>query len=287
MSPAVRKEDSGNRQRAAQVVLTYDGSFPGFLCVAAEAINALRSGSPFPAIRGPEPRQELFDETVPVRTDEARATRLWERLSRKAGETAMRTCLEAFCSDFPAKEEAVARALCRMSREGRNALNDLADLDIGTVDKAAQRARFQAHLITGLVRFSELADASWYAPIEPDCDVLPLIGGHFATRYADMSFAIHDRKRGTAILHSPGCPWRIAGGFSFETGTGTEDESGKAGEPLFSERESLIRSGWTRYFDAVAIAQRENYKVQRGHMPKKYWHLLTEMKSGNNPKSLE
>jgi len=278
VSPARRNDEAEPPRSPIQIVLSYEGGFQGFLCAVAEAINMHRSGRPFPAIRPRESRPELFDETLAVRRDEARATRLQERLSRKGGETVMRTCLEAFCSDFPAREDAVARALCSISREDGKVLNDLADQDIGALDRAAQRARFQAHLISGLVRFSELADGSWYAPIEPDCDVLPLIGDHFAARYADMDFAIHDRKRGKALLHGVGLPWRIVAGFML--GTGSETGGGKACEVPFSEREILIRSGWVRYFDAVAIAQRKNEKLQRGHMPKKYWPLLTEM----NPK---
>ena len=260
--------------RAARVVLSHDGSFTGFLCAVAEAINAYRSASPIPSIRGPLPEVELFDDSVAVPADEGRARRLWERFSRSCGEGAMRLCFEAFCSDFGTREEAIARALVRMSREGRRALDDLADPDISLVERAASRARAQAHLVKGLIRFSELRDGSWFAPIEPDCDVLRLIGDHFAARYADMSFAIHDRIRGTALLYKPGGPWRIVGGFSIET----EGRSSAPGDGLpFSDREAAIRSGWIAYFDAIAIDQRRNPRLQAGHMPRKYWRLLPEM----------
>ncbi len=264
-------------ERAARVVLSHDGSFAGFLCAVAEAINASRSAFPAPSIRGSLPHAELFDDSVAVPADEGRAKRLWERLSRKCGEGAMRLCFEAFCSDFGTREEAIARALLRMSREGRRALDDLADPDIGLVERAAARARAQAHLVTGLLRFSELRDGSWFAPIEPDCDVLRLIGDHFAARYADMSFAIHDRIRGTALLYRPGGPWRIVGGFSVET----EGRSSVFDDGLpFSDRETAIRSGWLAYFDAIAIEQRKNPRLQAGHMPRKYWRLLPEMNLG-------
>jgi len=254
------------------VVLNYDGSFPGFLCAAAELINATRSGFTLPSIRGPSSVEELFDETIAVPSDEARATLLWRRLSRKAGEAALRTCLEAFCSDAPDKENAIARTLARIASEGGKALENMGDADICFVVKAALRTKGQAHLVTGLIRFSELADGSWYAPIEPDCDILPLIGDHFAARYADMRFAIHDRKRGMAILHAPGSHWEMVEGFSLAPGE----------EPPFSEREMAVRSGWIHYFDTVAIAQRRNPRVQSGHMPKKYWRLLPEMRTNQN-----
>jgi len=261
----------------SKVVLSYDGGFPGFLCAAAEAINMSRAGYPFPSIRVAARGEELFDETFAVRRDKARAIALWRRLSRVAGETAMRACHEAFCSDFPAREDAIARALTRISHEGRGALDDLGDPDICLVGKAALRAKAQAHLVTGLIRFAELSDGSWFAAIEPDCDVLPLIGDHFAARFADMIFAIYDKKRGTAIVHKPGVPWDIVDGFS--VAPGNEGKSNKAPEPPLSERELSIRAGWMKYFDSVSIAQRKNGRLQLGHMPKKYWPLLPEMRS--------
>jgi probable DNA metabolism protein len=259
---------------APGLVLSYDGSFPGFLCAAAEAINAGRSGSPFPVIRGPASCAELFDETVAVHCDEARAEKLCARLSRAAGKEALGMCFEAFCSDFSGKEGPIARTIARMTSEGAAVLDDLADPDVGFVADASRRSAAQAHKISGLLRFSELSDGSWYAPIEPDCDVLPLIVEHCSERFADMTFAIHDRKRGAAILHKPGQPWAIVEGFSL---TEAADADAEERMPL-SESERIIRSGWSLYFDTIAITPRKNPRLQMSHMPKKYWRFLPETK---------
>ncbi|MCX7027444.1 MAG: TIGR03915 family putative DNA repair protein [Spirochaetes bacterium] len=256
-----------NRLASAVPILSYDGTFSGFLCAAAEAINADRKGFPFPSIRRESPVPELFDETIRVRTDEARAARLWERLGRLAGEKALRACFEAFCSDLACVEDALARVLARMSGEGRTVLADLADPDSLRVMEASRRTQGQAHKLKGLVRFAELADGSWYAALEPDCDVLSLLGEHFTARYAGMRFILHDRRRAKVLVHKPGRPWKIVRGF------------GPAGEvdPPISEGESAIRAGWRLYFASVAIAERKNPRLQANHMPKKYWHLLPEM----------
>ena len=247
-------------------ILGYDGSFTGFLCAAAEAMNAARSGSPPPSIRSPAAPGELFDESIRIRSDRERAVRLWRRFTRLAGKNAMRSCLEAFCSDYPGKEDAIAYALGRMSREGAGALCDLDNPSIGLVEKAALRARNQAHLISGLLRFSELAGGSWYAVIAPDCDVLPLVAEHFSVRYSGMAFAIHDEGHRTALLHRPGARWAIVYDVSLD----------KEGMFPLSEREISVREGWAEYFDSVAIAQRRNPRLQASHMPKKYWPFLPE-----------
>jgi len=266
-----KASSTGTPSDSGQFVLIHDGSFSGFLCAVAEAINASRSGSPVPHLRGMGEDESLFDEPIVVPRDERRARRLWERLVKKAGAEAFRTCLEAFCSDFADMEDPICHAFLRISREGKNALDDLTDPDLCLVEKAAVRARAQAHLLTGLIRFSELADGSWFASIQPDCDILPLIGDQFSSRYSSMRFIIHDRKRMTAIVHVPGEPWKITRGFSLENIDGND-----ARLPL-SKREEFLREAWAKYFTAIAIDGRKNSRLQAARMPKKYWASLPEM----------
>lgn len=252
--------------------LRHDGSWQGFLCAAAEAFNLAKVQGSIPGIAGPEEHAGLFVEGRQADADPERAEALLGRIRHKAGSEALDTCFKAFCSDTPGREDALARILFRLHREGKQVLDDLGDADANLVFRAARRAGAQAHLVTGLVRFAELSDGSWYAPIAPDCDVLPLVADHFATRFADMNFVIHDRRRGTALLHRPpkandDKSWLIVAGFAL-------DHQGTL--PL-SEGEKAARSGWARYFDAVAIAERRNPKLQKSHMPMKYWRFLPEM----------
>jgi probable DNA metabolism protein len=249
--------------------LSYDGSFQGFLCATAEAINAHRKGSPFPSIRRVAGVDGLFDETMAVATDESRAAKLWHRLEAKAGEEAMRDCFEAFCSDLDGVEDALAFTLARMAWEGGGVLRDLGDPCCLRVMEASRRSKAQAHKLSGLIRFAELADGSWYAVMKPECDVLPLLGEHFAARFPEARFVVHDSGRDRAILHEPGKPWRIVGGFSLAG----------AGELPLSDREKEIKAGWRLYFTSVAIQERRNPRLQASHMPKKYWPFLPEMDS--------
>ena len=52
--------------------------------------------------------------------------------------------------------------------------------------------------------------------------------------------------------------------------------------PPASPEEVAFRRMWKRYYDTVAIAQRENPVCRRTHMPKRYWNWLTEMQPENN-----
>ena len=264
--------------RDEPVTLAHDGSWPGYLCTCAEALNA---PEPVPRVVGSEAPLGLFESRMAVARDDGRAAALWDRLTAKAGVPAMRIVLEAFLSERPDARTNAAVVIRRLRRDGAAALRDLADPVVLSVDKAANKARREAERMTGIARFSELADGSWYAPLEPECDVLPLVADHFAARFAAMRFALHDLRRGRAVLHDPGRPWLLTDGFALNR---PEPDGGDAPgyiDPLMlSSDESRTRDLWRRYFAATAIEGRLNPGLQSAHIPKKYWRLLTEMGRG-------
>jgi len=253
--------------RKSESTLAYDGSFPGFLCACAEALNA---PDPAPRVVSFRMTESLFEERCAVRREDQRAAALWERLTRRTGPDAMKTLLEAFLSDIPEADSAAAQAMRRLRTEGGSALRDLSDPAMLAVEKAAHRAREEAHLITGLARFSELTDGSFYARVEPACDVLVLLADHFSARFGTMRFAIHDLRRGTAVIHEPNQGWSLV--ESFELATQISESS----NPLSNEERS-VRRLWNLYFETIAIESRLNPRLQSSHMPKRYWSVLVEM----------
>jgi len=247
--------------------VAYDGSFPGFLCACAEALNA---PMPVPRVVKATLPETLFEERCTVKRDNDRAAALWSRLTSRAGPEAMRTLLEAFLSDVPEADTNAALAMRRVRVEGALALRDLSDPVMLALEKAARRASMEAHMFLGIVRFSELSDGSWYAPVEPSCDVLVLVADHFAARFSTMRFAIHDIRRGSAVLHEPGKGWNLIDSFGLSTEDGTVDG-------LLSDSERGIRQLWKLYFKTIAIESRRNLKLQSSKLPKHYWNLLVEM----------
>ena len=71
MKPSRTEEAPGGTGKAAPFAIGYDGSFEGFLCAVAEALNASRAGLPLPAITCPAARADLFDESIAIKTDAA------------------------------------------------------------------------------------------------------------------------------------------------------------------------------------------------------------------------
>jgi len=79
----------------------------------------------------------------------------------------------------------------------------LAHAEVLPVWKLARAVGREAHRYKGLVRFRELVDGSWYAAIEPEHRILPLIAHHFTARFADQRWIIHDMRRDTALIFDP------------------------------------------------------------------------------------
>lgn len=124
------------------------------------------------------------------------------------------------------------------------------------------KVTYEAHRFTGFLRFSEGANGVFYAPFEPDNDVLELILPHFIKRFAAQAFVIHDTARRKAGLYN-----------------GKECIVARTDEQVsvtLSEQEEYFCALWKEYYRAVNIAQRPHERQMRGYMPARYWKFMPE-----------
>ena len=98
----------------------------------------------------------------------------------------------------------------------------------------------------------------------PDHQVLELLADHFADRFKNNPFIIHDIKRNKAVVGSGGI-WYL----TYFTGE-------ELPEPCSDERQ--YQKLWKQYFETIAIRERTNPRCQKTLMPVRYWKHLTEMK---------
>ncbi|MFZ4618525.1 MAG: TIGR03915 family putative DNA repair protein [Rectinemataceae bacterium] len=241
-------------------VFRYDGGLPGLICATCELLNAVAAGQDPGDVTVSSDGAEagLFEEVLIVNCDPARAERLVARLEGCIGVELPPLVRDAFASDLKGVDGAIARLIARLFREGSRVLDDLGDCDVRLVERAANRTRRAAQLMTGFLRFRELSDGSFVSIIEPDCDILPLIAGHFAARYPSLRWAIKDGRRDRAIVHEPGRGW---------TGGEALSISGKAAP---SWRDGQVAEAWRGYFNIVGIEERTNPGLQASRLPKKY-----------------
>ena len=69
------------------------------------------------------------------------------------------------------------------------------------VAEVVQMMRRERHRMEAFVRFQKLKDDSFYAAIQPDFNVLPMLIKHFKNRYADQKWIIYDLKRGYGLYY--------------------------------------------------------------------------------------
>jgi probable DNA metabolism protein len=117
----------------------------------------------------------------------------------------------------------------------------------------------------GFVRFRLVREGFYYARLEPDHNVLPLIAPHFADRFSDQDWIIHDLRRGMAIVHDVARKQRVTADLDLLE------------NPDFSDGEKLYQDLWKKYFTRIAVEERFNPGLQRQNLPFKYRRNLVEI----------
>ena len=92
----------------------------------------------------------------------------------------------------------------------------------------------------------------------------------FKDRFADQMWLIYDTKRHYGFYYDLKEAKEI---------TLQDDEhllDGKLNDALMAEDEKLFQQLWKNYLQKLTIKERLNLKLQRQHMPKRFWKYLTE-----------
>ncbi len=243
------------------MIVRYDGTLAGLLTVCGR----VASGSlpePEGIQRPPYPDAGLFDAVVPVEADSATAAQLCARVCRDISPRSFGYLRQAFLSEQPGIELSISRYLAFGWKVGAQLDCHLAQADVHAVHCWARRTAHEAHRLQGLARFRETADGTWYAPVRPDANVVPLLARHFARRL-DRPWLLHDVGRGIGALGRDG---------RFVLGTlECRDEM------RWSAEEESWQRLWRGFHRHIAIPERASRCRQRRFMPVKYWEYLVEM----------
>ena len=240
-----------------QLVYYYDGSFEGFLCCIFESYA---NKEELTAIFCTEDFQPTLYDTRFVQTNRQQANRVYRKVYALSQDAA-HLLRQGFLTCLPEKELHLYRMVRRLLSDGPAFLRNMTDRDLYPLFKAIRAMNGEAHLLKGFVRFSDL-NGVLGSEIEPKNRVLPLLRGHFCSRYYNEHFFIYDRTHREILLHSSGKS-TIAPLEHFEMA---------APDTL----EASYRLLWKRFYDTVAIKERENPRCRMTQMPKRYWNTMTE-----------
>lgn len=242
------------------VTFLYDGSFEGLLTAVFDSYTA----DPPQQIQSAVAYQPTFEAAYSeIETDPDKARRVIQGVYRRMGRLGYRKIWQAFLYSGDEKATAIYRYIRLGMSEGLRIHRQLTHPTVLAMDKLCALTGREATAFTQFVRFSETANRFYYARIEPEHCVLPLIMPHFVARMNTTPFLIHDVTHHLAGVYDTR-RWHLASTDEWHA-------------PALSETEQAYRALWRGFYEAVSIQERCNPALRRQLMPKKYWKNLTEL----------
>ena len=250
------------------IIFHYDKTFEGLLTAVFDAYNRRT----FPdKLLGLEELEPLFvDESYTVITQTDKSERVWQGLGKKVQQITRNMLTYVWLSELPGSDELMFRYIRKAFDSKQSIELNFTDDDVLEMRNMARKVDKERMRLIELVRFQKAADDIFFAPVSPDHNSLPLTLEHFKDRFSDQKWIIYDTRRNY--------------GFYYDLKTVTEmtlDSTdlfpeGKLDEKMMAEDEKLYQDLWRGYFKSMTIKERINLKLQRQHLPKRYWKYLTE-----------
>jgi probable DNA metabolism protein len=246
----------------------YDGSFDGFL--SAIFVASSEHTRQVSICKQEQFKGDLFAQVNFIETDELYSDRVWRKLHEKIPAGTLHQWYAAFLSEEPGIEDKILRGVKYLLANSAKAAGDFSHPDILYLSQTAKKVHREKHRMEAFVRFRKTADEIYFAGIEPDFDVLPLIKAHFFKRYADQRWLIYDERRNYGLFYD------LKNVIEIELTASPLLQSQKNDTAIFEADEEMYQRLWLKYFKSVNIADRKNTRLHIQHMPRRYWKHLPE-----------
>ena len=171
-----------------------------------------------------------------------------------------------FVSEIAGRESLLWQILSALSSEGRRVLDHWGLPEVARFHEINKKVAREIHRYQGLVRFQEKKAGIFVAEIEPDHGILPFLGPHFSRRMGNLNWMIFDSRRAWLLGHEPPGPCTFWTEAQWLEGSQTKDP-----------QEAQFQALWKEYHRKAAVPGRENPRVQKAFMPRRYWKHLVEM----------
>lgn len=243
-------------------VLIYDDTFEGFLTAIFDAYSI---EEPFNIIKKSLFYPDLVSIPFEIVTSKEKFDRVLKGIKKKFDLYTLNNIYRVFLSEVNGSEDLVFKyiKLCFLKGIKINLAKN--NEIIMQIDKISNKVSIEAHRFYGFLRFKEIAELTFYAAIEPDHNILPLIVDHFVEKFSNQRFIIHDIKRENAMIFN--LKEVVFSEMSLELGKKIENSS----------NDEKFESLWRSFYTSVNIEERKNEKLRKQFMPKRYWNHLTEM----------
>ena len=252
-------------------VYVFDGTLEGLLTAVFEFYERKPDQVQFVAQQHFEPL--LLTEVLEIVSDQSKAKRVWKGLGKKIGKEWLLRVYKAFLSEDPATMQQLFHFVCYVFDNPKGAEQNFGHPAVIAVSQMERSVNRESHRMKSFIRFQETADGIFYAPIEPDFNVRPLISNFFKNRYACQRWIIYDMKRKYGLYYDLEEITEIV----LEQQPQMKSTAYLKSD-LLRDKEHLYGLLWNDYFKNTNIPARKNIKLHIRHVPKRYWKYLTEKK---------
>ncbi|MEG0153261.1 MAG: TIGR03915 family putative DNA repair protein [Niameybacter sp.] len=240
----------------------YDGSFEGFLTAIFYAYsekNEVRINKQSEYI------PHLLFEAITIPTELDKFERVYASIQHKLSHSILKNIYYLYLSEAT-DCATLALSYLKLCYQYGITINLAKNNDIILfVDTLIRKVSHEAHRFTGFVRFNEIVPLCFYAQIEPNHCILPLIENHFTTRFSNQNFIIHDLRRNMALIYNQSNTYfRLL--LPQENTLLNSYQTNDSFQPLFKA-----------FYDSVTIPERVNPRLQKNFVPSRYWKHLAEM----------
>lgn len=240
------------------IIYLYDGTFDGLFTAIFDSYAYKETPDKIVEIELAPP---LLSTVRNITTDAEKSLRVRRKvfsLLSEKGKTALKF---AFRTNHENKATLIYNMVKNLLDTGRDEIENFANANFYKVYKLYEKVHRERHRFLGFVRFSLSESGIYYGKISPDNDIVDLLLPHFARRFKNLPFIIHDEKRDIFACHNGN-----------KNEVFTLNGGGKYFEGINDEFNALFK----KYYDTVNIKQRKNLKTMRNFMPVRYYKNLPE-----------
>ncbi|WP_034917364.1 TIGR03915 family putative DNA repair protein [Gillisia sp. CAL575] len=258
----------------AGTILFYDGTFNGFLtCIFSAFEQKLEVNGIYTEAT---PQENIFAEPLNISTNSEKAERVIIGLKKKISNDSYRQLYFAFLSELEGIEMLLFQYINLVFKEENFSSKDFGHPIVLKINQTSKKVSREKHRMEAFVRFQLTKDDIFFATIEPDFNVLPVILKHFESRYSDQKWIIYDLKRNLGLFYNLQETSYI--NFNFKS----KDHLDPSNSSIYSTSEIGFQKLWREYFESTNIKSRKNMKLHLQHVPKRYWKYLTEKSTWQN-----
>jgi len=241
----------------------YDGTFEGLLTAIYDSYYKKEIPHRIVTREGIE-NNFLLGERY-IETDKCKSDKVYDSIVTKISKQSLENVFYAFLSETKDCEIYIYNYLKLGWKIGPSIGSHLTDDRVLQIHNLRRKVARERHMFLGLIRFRSINDTLYYAPIEPEYNILVLLAPHFVKRNPSQSFILHDVNRNLGAVYNQN-EWVIT------------DISLKK-DIAYSDEEIFYQKLWKEYHKTIAIKNRINPQLQKRNMPMKYWKYLIEKQS--------